>query len=105
MLKQYTWGVSYIDEACRIHVNGDPVLDPDFDPADPDHTPRELFTLQDANFNVTELYDAAGDLVERYAYDPYGRRQTYTPRRPHRRLRHHPRRPKHPPQRDRSEWH
>lgn len=41
MLKQYTGSVSYINEACRIHVNGDPVLDPDFDPAEPDHTPQD----------------------------------------------------------------
>ena len=44
--------------------------------------PRAYYALQDANFNVTELYDAASggsDLVERYSYDPYGVRQVYAP--------------------------
>ena len=88
MLKQYTWGVSYIDEACRIHVNGDPVLDPDFDPADADHTPRELFTLQDAHFNVLALVEDAnaatagtgtGGVIERYEFTPYGQRIAIDP--------------------------
>jgi len=79
VLKQHVWGQMYIDELCQITINGDPVLDPEFDPADPDHDPRAYHTLQDANFNVTELYDDTGSLIERYTYDPYGSRQVYVP--------------------------
>ena len=33
---------------------------------------RRLYPTHDANHNVTALTDAAGAVVERYAYDPYG---------------------------------
>jgi YD repeat-containing protein len=32
-----------------------------------------LNSLNDANMNVTALVDESGTVVERYAYDPYGR--------------------------------
>ena len=31
-----------------------------------------LYYTQDANFNVTAVVDTSGNVVERYAYDPYG---------------------------------
>ncbi len=33
---------------------------------------QRLYTVQDADCNVTALVDTSGDVVERYAYDPYG---------------------------------
>lgn len=37
-----------------------------------DATPRRLYALQDANFNVTALVSATGAMQERFLYDPYG---------------------------------
>lgn len=31
-----------------------------------------IYALQDANFNVVALTESDGDVIERYAYDPYG---------------------------------
>ena len=31
-----------------------------------------LYVVQDANWNVTALIDASGNVVERYIYNPYG---------------------------------
>src|SRR6185437_2241327 len=33
---------------------------------------QRLYVTQDANWNVTALIDASGNVVERYVYDPYG---------------------------------
>ncbi len=63
-LKQYVWDLRYIDA---------PVLrwrDEDTD----DTVDDTLYYLNDANMNVTAVVDGTdGDVVERYAYDPYGR--------------------------------
>ena len=75
----FTPGLTYLDETCRILVNGDPVLDPGFSASDPDHTPVDYYVVQDAHYNVTAIHDDQGDLIERYAYDPYGRRRVYVP--------------------------
>ena len=40
---------------------------------------RRLYVQQDANYNVTSLTDASGNVVERYAYDPYGAATYLTP--------------------------
>jgi RHS repeat-associated protein len=56
MDRQYVWGMRYIDEmVCRD-----------------DASSQRLYALQDANFNVTALTDAAGAVLERFVYDPYG---------------------------------
>ncbi len=34
---------------------------------------KALPSWQDANYNVTSLFDNSGNVVERYVYDPYGR--------------------------------
>jgi len=55
------------------------------DPADESEGPSSnqclcetfLYAAQDANFNVTNLFESDGDLAERYAYTPYGQRQVY----------------------------
>ena len=38
-----------------------------------------MFYLGDANYNVTALVNMSGQVVERYAYDPYGTVTVYTP--------------------------
>lgn len=35
---------------------------------------RRLYTLQDANFNLTAITDTGGNVAERYLFDPYGNR-------------------------------
>jgi len=62
--KQYVWDIRYIDA---------PVLrwrDADKDGSSLEET---LYYTNDANMNVTAVVDTSGDMVERYAYDPYGR--------------------------------
>jgi RHS repeat-associated protein len=38
---------------------------------------ERLWVVQDANWNVTALVDGSGNVVERYAYDPYGSQNVY----------------------------
>ena len=33
---------------------------------------ERLWVVQDANYNVTAIFDNAGNVVERYIYDPLG---------------------------------
>jgi hypothetical protein len=33
---------------------------------------ERLWVVQDANYNVTMLFDNSGNVVERYIYDPFG---------------------------------
>jgi RHS repeat-associated protein len=33
---------------------------------------QRLYVVQDANYNVTALFDNSGNVVERYVYDPFG---------------------------------
>ena len=60
---QYVWSPRYIDAAVLRDENDDE------DNLCDDET---LYYLTDANFNVTALVDTSGNVVERYAYDPYG---------------------------------
>ena len=59
---QYVWSPVYPDALVLRDrdTNGDGTLD------------ERLWAVQDANFNVTALVDNGGNVVERYAYDPYG---------------------------------
>jgi RHS repeat-associated protein len=59
---QYVWSPVYVDAlALRDRdSDGNGTLD------------ERLYAQQDANFNVTALVNTAGQVVERYAYDPYG---------------------------------
>jgi RHS repeat-associated protein len=62
--KQYVWGLGYIDAPIlrdRETDGGSAGLD------------ESLYYTQDGNFNVTALVNPAGQVVERYSYDPYGR--------------------------------
>lgn len=53
--RQYVWGLRYIDDLVLR-----------------DSTSERLYALQDALFNVVALTDDEGDVVERFAYQPYG---------------------------------
>jgi RHS repeat-associated protein len=55
---QYVWGARYVDDlVCRD-----------------DATPRRLYAMQDANFDLTAVCDTTGAVKERYKYAPYGER-------------------------------
>ena len=62
--RQFVWSVRYTDALVRrdTNTNEDDLCD--------DET---LYALGDANFNTTALVNAAGTVLERYVYDPYGR--------------------------------
>jgi len=60
----YVWSLRYIDAPVLRDKNTD---------ADGLCDDERLYYLGDANMNVTCLVDAAGDAVERYVYDPYGK--------------------------------
>jgi RHS repeat-associated protein len=60
---QYVWSPVYVDALV--------LRDRD---ADADGSLEErLYAQQDANFNVTALVNASGTVVERFAYDPFGK--------------------------------
>ncbi|GIW83750.1 MAG: hypothetical protein KatS3mg106_263 [Gemmataceae bacterium] len=56
------WSPVYVDALILRDrdTNGDGTLD------------ERLWVVQDANYNVTALFDNAGNVVERYIYDPFG---------------------------------
>jgi RHS repeat-associated protein len=55
---QYSWDIRYIDAPVLRWRYGE--------------TTETMYYCQDANFNTTALVSAAGSVVERYIYDPYG---------------------------------
>ena len=59
---QYVWSSVYVDALILRdrNNNGDGTLD------------ERLWVVQDANYNITALFDNSGNLVERYVYDPFG---------------------------------
>jgi len=59
---QYVWSPVYVDALVLRDrdSNGDGTLD------------ERLYVAQDANHNITALLDNAGNVVERYVYDPFG---------------------------------
>src|SRR5262245_38698397 len=59
---QNVWSPVYVD--ALVLRDQSSVLDGDLD--------QRLYVLQDANWNVTALVSVDGDVVERYALDPYG---------------------------------
>jgi YD repeat-containing protein len=58
---QYVWGPRYVDDLVLRDrsVNGGTLNE-------------RLWAQQDANWDVTALVNTSGNVVERYAYDPYG---------------------------------
>ncbi|MBI1249343.1 hypothetical protein GC197_16050, partial [bacterium] len=67
--KQFVWGLRYIDDLVLRDrdTTGNGTLD------------ERLYSLQDANWNVTALADASGDVQERFAYQPYGESEELDP--------------------------
>jgi RHS repeat-associated protein len=59
---QYVWSPVYVDALVLRDrdSDGDGTLD------------ERLHVVQDANYNITALLDNAGNVVERYVYDPFG---------------------------------
>ncbi len=71
VIKQYVWGLTYVDELLQIGINDDPADEGE------DDCETFYYVLQDANFNVLGIVEADGDLKERYEYSPYGQRTVY----------------------------
>jgi len=73
LYEQYVWHAcadAYVDQLLlrRRDTNGDGTLD------------EELYALQDVQFNVVAVVDEdSGDVLERYAYSPYGERNIFDP--------------------------
>jgi RHS repeat-associated protein len=63
--EHYIWDIRYID-ACAIRFR-------DANENGTFEASEKHYYTQDANFNTTSLVDSAGTVVERYAYDPYGK--------------------------------
>jgi RHS repeat-associated protein len=78
MREQLVWNVDYIDSlAVRFndfHNGAGGAADGDFLDTNEQH-----YALQDGNYNVTALADAAGAVFERYRYTPYGERKVLEP--------------------------
>ncbi|MCX6996373.1 MAG: hypothetical protein NTV49_04650 [Kiritimatiellaeota bacterium] len=71
LYEQYVWSVRYLDA---------PVLrDRDADAQSYNGLEERLFYTGDAHFNVTALINTAGEVVERYEYDPYGKFTVLSP--------------------------
>jgi YD repeat-containing protein len=68
-LTQHLWGARYVDDLVQIAVNTNLTSGNTCGTA--------YYALQNANYNVIGLTDAAGTLVERYEYTPYGQRTVY----------------------------
>jgi RHS repeat-associated protein len=66
-IKQYVWGLQYIDELVVTSLNSNPTGQTTCD------TP--YWACDDANANVIGLMNSGGNLIERYEYSPYGQRQ------------------------------
>jgi RHS repeat-associated protein len=60
--RQFVWGRRYVDD-CVLR---------DRDASDSGVLDERLFSLQDANWNVTGLINTSGDVLQRMVYLPYG---------------------------------
>jgi RHS repeat-associated protein len=66
--EQYVWGIRYIDDlVLRDRSTGTGLGD------------ERLYALQDANWSVVALSDTSGEIVERFAYEPYGKLSQLNP--------------------------
>jgi hypothetical protein len=68
-IKQYLWGLTYIDELVQTSLNSSPTTQSTCD------TP--YWAMQDSNFNNLGVVNSSGVLTERYEYTPYGNRVVY----------------------------
>ena|GEM_PF-2414997 len=66
---QYVWSPVYVDA----------LVERDRDPNNSGTLSERLYVQQDANWNVTALVDASGNVKERYVYDPYGQVTVLSP--------------------------
>jgi RHS repeat-associated protein len=62
---QYVWSPVYVDAMI--------LRDRDADASSGNGLEERIYVLHDANFNVTAITDASGTVLERYAYEAYGR--------------------------------
>ena len=67
--RQFVWGLRYIDDF--VLRDRDTDSNGSFD--------ERLYSLQDANWNVTALVNSDGSVEERYAYSAYGRPRVLSP--------------------------
>ncbi|HUO10118.1 MAG TPA: hypothetical protein VM008_17560, partial [Phycisphaerae bacterium] len=72
LLKQYVWGLGYVDEAVQTAINSDPTN------SSHQTCDQPYWLCQDANYNVLGVVDSTGTLQERYEYSAYGQRQVFT---------------------------
>ncbi len=61
---QYLWSPVYVDAMI--------LRDRDYNGLSGDALEERVYVMQDANWNVTGIMSAAGSVLERYVYDPYG---------------------------------
>ncbi|HUO10464.1 MAG TPA: RHS repeat-associated core domain-containing protein, partial [Phycisphaerae bacterium] len=71
LLKQYVWGLGYVDEAVQTAINSDPTN------SSHQTCDQAYWLCQDANYNVLGVVDSTGVLQERYEYSAYGQRQVF----------------------------
>jgi RHS repeat-associated protein len=69
-IKQFLWGLDYIDELIQTSLNSSPTTKSTCDVL--------YWACQDANWNVLGIVSSTGVLTERYEYSPYGQRQVFT---------------------------
>ncbi|MFP4054841.1 MAG: RHS repeat-associated core domain-containing protein, partial [Phycisphaerae bacterium] len=80
VLKQYVWGLQYIDELVQVAINQDPVNATSCATGGRTENACERFfwALQDVNYNVLGIVTRSGGLIERYEYTPYGQRTIFS---------------------------
>jgi YD repeat-containing protein len=61
---QYLWSPVYVDAMI--------LRDRDANGSSGDGLEERVYAMQDANWNVTGIMNPAGNVLERYVYDPYG---------------------------------
>jgi hypothetical protein len=90
VLKQFLFGLQYIDELVQVAINADPLDETEGSGGDQSLCERVYYAAHNSNFNVmgivagdTASAEAVGDwlasggLVERYEYTPYGKRTVF----------------------------
>jgi len=71
--EQYVWSLRYVDAPILRDRNADGDSQTGGYGLNGSGLEERLYYLTDANMNVTALAEPDGDVVERYAYSPYGR--------------------------------
>jgi YD repeat-containing protein len=72
VMAQYVWGLEYVNDlVLRDRYNSSSSCAANYGTSTSGLNER-LYVEQDANYDVTSLTDASGNVLERFAYDPYG---------------------------------